>query len=190
MLHTSPVTSVIYHGYPSFTPQELVVQLPNSGLSTGSVELQLRRGSSTIASKSIQMDEYAPGIFTLDGTATGEAIVQDLNLDYIFDANPAHPGQVVTIFCEGLGPTNPFVPAGSVPTGLAFTASNPQIYVGNQLASLVISDLRGGNEAPSAAGIYNVSFVVPSVSGANISQPIYITIGGKTSNIATIPVAP
>lgn len=150
---------------------------------------ELRRGNVTLASTSIPMEDFAPGIFTLNGTPTGPAIVWDSTLNYILGTNPAHPGEAVTVFCEGLGPTNPFVATGSVPTGLAVTLTTPQIYVGSQLAVVIVSKLATGSATPSAAGVYEVTFVVPPLRSETVDQPIYISIGGKTSNTAILPVA-
>jgi len=188
IMQTSPVTSVIFHGYPSYVPQEIVAQLPNTGVPINAAQLQLLRGNMTVASTSIQIEDFAPGIFTLDGTPAGPAVVFNSSMRYILANKPAHAGEALTVFCEGLGPTSPFVPAGSVPNGLAFTTTTPQVYVGNQLAAVIVSKLASVAATPSAAGIYEVKFVVPPVSSGNL--PIYLSIGGKTSNTATLPVAP
>ena len=187
---TSPVTSVILHGYPSLVPQQIVAQLPNLNVPAGSVQLELRHGKETIASAAVQVEEFAPGIFTLNNQPGGPAIIQDSSMNYILPSNPAQPGQAVTVFCEGLGPTNPFVPAGTVPTGLAATITTPQVYVGGQLAVVIVSRLATGTAKPSAAGVYEVTFVVPQVAAGTTELPIYLTIGGKTSNTAVLPVAP
>jgi len=183
---TSPVTSVILHGYPSYVPRQIVVQLPNLMATTDSASLELLRGAQTVASTSVQIQEFAPGIFTMDGTPNGPAVAWSSPMNYIVQGNPARPGQVVTLFCEGLGPTFPFVPAGSVPSGMAISTTFPQIYVGNQLAPVILSRLSSSSGTPSAAGVYEVSFVVPALSSGN--QPIYLTIGGQTSNAATLAV--
>src|SRR5581483_1233780 len=190
---TSPVTSVIFHGHPSFSPQQIVAQLPNSGVPVDTPVLQLRRGNQILASRQIQVGDFAPGIFTLNGVTTGPAIVWDSTKNYILQDHPAHIGEAVTVFCEGLGPTDPFVPSGSVPKGLAVTTSNPQVFVGGQLASVIVSKLSTGSVVPSLAGVYEVTFVVPSVPTAPhvvSSQTISMTIGGKTSNTATLPAIP
>ena len=191
VMQSSPVTSVILHGYPSYVPHEIVAQLPNSGVPLESVQLQLHRSGSTIASTAIQIHDFSPGIFTLDTTSTGPAIVTDSEMNYILETNPAHSGEAVTLLCEGLGPTNPFVPSGTVPKGLAVTTSTPQeSFVGNQSAPVIFFRLASGSATPSPAGVYEVTFVVPPVTGSKASVPIYLSIGGKNSNIAQLPVAP
>jgi uncharacterized protein (TIGR03437 family) len=190
VMQSSPVTSVILHGYPSFMRHEIVAQLPNLGVPLESVQLQLRRGGSTIASTAIQIQDFSPGIFTLDTTPGGPAIVTDSVMNYILATNPAHSGEAVTLYCEGLGPTNPFVPTGSVPKGLAVTTTTPQIFVGSQSAPVILSRLVSGSATPSPAGVYEVTFVVPPVPGGKANLPIYLSIGGKNSNTALLPVAP
>jgi uncharacterized protein (TIGR03437 family) len=190
VMQSSPVTSVILHGYPSFVPHEIVAQLPNLEVPVESVQLQLRRGGSIIASTAIQIHDFSPGIFTLDSTPGGPAIVTDSVMNYILETNPAHSGEAVTLFCEGLGPTNPFVPTGSVPKGLAVTTTTPQVFVANQSAPVILSRLASGGSTPSPVGVYEVTFVVPPVTGGKSNLPIYVSIGGKSSNTALLPVAP
>jgi uncharacterized protein (TIGR03437 family) len=106
-LQTSPVTSVILHGYPSYVPQEIVAQIPNCWIPTATAQLELRRGNVTLASTTIPVGDFSPGIFTLDGTPTGPAVVWDSTQNYILGTNPAHPGEAVTIFLRGFGQTMP-----------------------------------------------------------------------------------
>jgi uncharacterized protein (TIGR03437 family) len=190
VMQTTPVTSVIFHGYPSYVSQQIVAQLPNYGVSVNPAQLQLLRGNQTVASTSIQLSEFAPGIFTLNASPAGPAVVMDPRMNYILPANPARPGEAVTVFCEGLGPTNPFVPTGTVPQGLAVTVTTPQVFVGGQLAPVISSRLSRVDAIPSAAGVYEVTFVVPSVTTGTLNQPLYLQIGGKTSNTALLPVVP
>ena len=48
-----------------------------------------------------------PGVFTLNATGRGAAVVQDGNFETVNAANPVAPGDVIQIFCTGLGPVEP-----------------------------------------------------------------------------------
>ena len=93
----------------------------------------------------------------------------------------AVPGEILTVFAIGLGPTNPTVGTGATPSGLpAATAVKPQLIVGQQQAEVVESAL-----VPGLTGIYRIVFKVPSANGLHI---VKLTIGGQTSNILQLPL--
>jgi hypothetical protein len=43
---------------------------------------------------------------------------------------------------------------------------------------------------PPAAGMYEITFIVPPVNTNKASQPIYVQTGGFQSNVATLTVVP
>jgi uncharacterized protein (TIGR03437 family) len=188
---TTLVTSVAYHGYPGFTPREFVIQLPNTGLPTGSAQVEIMRGATVLASTGIQVDNFAPGLFTLDGQPNGPVLARN-GIDYVAGNNVVHVGDTITIYCEGLGPTFPFVPSGLVPNFPTVTLSTPQVVVGNMSASVSIAKLveTPPSLVPPAAGLYEVTFVIPPVNTNKGSQPIYVQTGGFKSNVATLTVVP
>jgi uncharacterized protein (TIGR03437 family) len=188
---TTLVTSVAYHGYPGFTPREFVIQLPNIGLPTGKTDVQIMRGAAVLASTGIQADIFAPGLFTMDGQPNGPVLARN-GIDYVAGSNVVHVGDAITIYCEGLGPTTPFVPIGVVPTFPAVVLSPPQVVVGNMVASVSIAKLVEGPPFPnpSPAGMYEVTFVIPPVNTNKGSQPIYVQTGGFKSNVASLTVVP
>ena len=183
----TPVTSVVLRGYPSFRPQEFIVQLPGD-LDTGGTDLTVQTASAS-ASKDINIDSVSPGIFTLDQQPKGPAIAQNDN-GYILGDNAAQVGSTITIYATGLGATTPFVPAGQVPSGPADTVETPEVRIGDQQAVVVSSRLSPFTGFPSAAGIYEVTVVVPPVDTSQQSQKIHLRIGGRRSNVATLPVIP
>jgi len=188
---TTQVTSVAYHGYPGFTPREFVIQLPNSGLPTGKTDVQIMRGASVLASAGIQVDSFAPGLFTMDGQPNGPVLARN-GIDYVAGNNVVHVGDTVTIYCEGLGPTTPFVSTGDVPNVPAVVVSMPQVVVGNMVAAVSTAKLVEVPPFPYPwpAGMYQVTFVIPPVNTNRGSQPIYVQTGGFKSNVATLTVVP
>jgi minor extracellular serine protease Vpr len=120
----------------------------------------------------------APGIFT---TGSGAAIVTDAITGAMITAsNPATAGQILTIYCAGLGATNPFVydgDPGIVPP--AVTTANPTVSIGGKAATVNFSGL-----TPLFAGLYQINATVAAGTPTG-SQPISISIGGATSNAPT-----
>ena len=187
---TTQVTSIAYHGYPGFTPREVVIQLPNASLVPGGAQVQIMRGASVLASTGIQVDGFAPGLFTMNGQPDGPALARNA-VNYVSGSNAVHVGDTVTIYCEGLGPTTPFVNAGNVPGFQAVTTYTPEVVVGNMAASVTLSKLVPlPSMLPSAAGVYEVTFVVPPVNTNKPNQPIYVQTQGFKSNVASLAVVP
>lgn len=184
---TTQVTSIAYHGYPGFTPREIVIQVPIE-LPTGNTQVQIMRENSVVASSGIQLDAFAPGIFTLDHQPGGPVLVRD-GINF---APAVHVGDTVTIYCEGLGPTTPFVPTFGIPAFPAITINTPTVMVGNMPAAVSVSKLMQVPPFlfPPQFGIYEVTFVVPPVNTNKASQPIYVQTGGFKSNVANLTVLP
>jgi uncharacterized protein (TIGR03437 family) len=197
---TTPVTSVLVRGLPSYvypnqtTPAtsapasnapsylQLTVQIP-VGINLGNANIQLKRGTKVLAHAPIDLTAFAPGIFTLNESGSGLALAEHSDGSLVTAACPAPPGEEVTIYAEGLGPTTPLVAAGDLPTRPASTNTVPVLTVGANEAQIVFSGL-----SPTLVGLYQINFVVPA-SGSG-QKPLQIKIGQKTSNKVQLPVGP
>jgi uncharacterized protein (TIGR03437 family) len=131
----------------------------------------------------IPLQSAAPGFF-----ANGNiAAARDINANAITASNPAVRGQIISLYCNGLGPvTVPQVsgaPAGSG-ASLSLTATTPVVTIGGQPATVSFSGL-----APGIVGEYQVNATVPTSIGAG-NQPITIAIGGQTSPTQTATTPP
>ncbi len=122
-----------------------------------------------------------PGIFTNDGSGSGQGAI--LNLDYSRngDKNPAQRGLYVSIYATGEGVTTPPGMDGRVSS----TAGTPTPKVAATSCSATIggqpTTVNYCGEAPgSVAGLVQVNALVPD-SVAPGTVPVTITIGGVTS---------
>ena len=145
---------------------------------TGSVSVQVRRGSKTSATQPVQVADVSPGIFTVNQQGTGAgAILHADNFQAVSTSAPARPGEFLLIFCTGLGPVDPPVPSGDIAPAepLARTITTPLVNVGGLPATVSFSGL-----APGFVGLYQVNLQVPQgiPSGA---QEIEIIINGVPS---------
>jgi uncharacterized protein (TIGR03437 family) len=133
-----------------------------------------------------QAPAYAPVILTQqDSSGNTVGLVMHSFLFPVTTQNPAQPGEVLTLFATGLGPTSPAVPAGT-PTPSSppvITTTTPTVTAGGQRVPVVVSEL-----APGAIGLYQVTFALPGgcLSG---NQPLLLTIGGMASKAVTLPIA-
>ena len=82
---------------------------------TGSVTVQVKRGSETTEAQPVGIAAVSPGVFTLNQQGTGAgAILHAETFQPVNDSSPAQPGEFLAIFCTGLGPVQPEVASGDV----------------------------------------------------------------------------
>jgi uncharacterized protein (TIGR03437 family) len=82
----------------------------------------------------------------------------------------AKPGDTVTLYGTGLGPTNPAVPAGQLFSGVALMTNSVNLSI-NKVS--VIPTLAGLAEA----GVYQINLTVPAGLGKG-DVPLVATVGG------------
>jgi uncharacterized protein (TIGR03437 family) len=138
----------------------------------------------------ITLVPYAPALFTTSSQGTGQATaLVGGSLAAPTGASPgsrpAQPGETVSVFCTGLGNvTNAPIPgAPALSDPLSHTIGTPIVTLGGQRVSVTFSGL-----APGFAGSYQVNIQIPSGAPSGSAVPMVLTIGGVTSNTATIAV--
>ena len=100
-----------------------------------------------------------PAIFLLPDVRPNQAAVIHANTGAPADpAHPAQAGEALAIYASGLGPTQPFVPAGTAAPAdpPAITLARPEAAIGGKPAQVLFSGL-----APGLVGVYQVNVVVP-----------------------------
>lgn len=128
------------------SPNQINLQVPTS-LSQGAANLVLNVNGQTLT-LGVRVIALRPGIF---------AVAHASDFSLVTAQNPAHAGEYLAVFCTGLGPTNPSVPAGQ---------PNPLAPVSLQSAPIVevepdsVSPSYAGL-APGTIGLYQVNVQVP-----------------------------
>jgi uncharacterized protein (TIGR03437 family) len=163
----------------SVSPESVEIQIP-ADLATGrehSIVL-IANGAYTIPD-TISLAPAQPGIPT---DANGVAVALGAGSSPISAAAPAHPGDAITIFMEGMGaPISP-VDSGTTPTGLDAVQIQPNVTIGGKTAQITYAGL-----APGLIGLYRIDLQIPpDVSPGDLS--IVVTQNGVTSNPAILPV--
>lgn len=161
-------------------PTQLVIQIPVDA-PMGSSTMQV--GNSVAFS--ITLSQYAPGLISRGGTGAG--LVQAVHFDSgdpVDMFNPASPGEPLSLYAVGLGPTSPAISTGSPAplTPPVPTAVVPSLTVGG-----ISVPIQFAGAAPAQTGIYQVQFTLPANVPAG-KQPIVLTVGGIDSQMLTLPV--
>ncbi len=163
------------------SPSQINVQVPweLQGQSAAQVKVTIDFSPGNVVS--VPLANYAPAFFEI---AAGKAAAVDGNDQIITSANPARGGSTVYLFLNGLGPvTNQ--PASGQPaldSPLSETTTIPVVTIGGRQATNVHAFL-----TPTLPGLYQITATVPSGLTAG-TQPISVTIGGRTSPTSGLPV--
>lgn len=131
----------------------------------------------------------APGAFTVSGLGSGQAIVVVVNPDgteyLVSQAQPAHPGSVIVLYCTGLGGVQTSIPTGvAAPlTPLAPATDTVSLTIGSASAQVLFAGL-----VPTLSGLYQVNAIIPAgTTGDNV--PLVLTAAGLAGpSSATIPI--
>ena len=99
-------------------------------------------------------------------------------------ASPASPGEVVVLYCTGLGAVTPAGITGALASNTILSNTNllPTVTVGTTTESVAFSGL-----APALVGLYQINFTVPSGTPSG-SASVVVTSNGVASNTAKLPV--
>jgi uncharacterized protein (TIGR03437 family) len=175
---TAPVLAVSSGQATIQVPWEL------SGQSQATLSMTLRGQTSN--GVVVNLSSFAPGIFTVNGSGTGQAAIYD-SLNHLVDtSNPAIPGvTTLQIYATGLGEV-----AGQPVTGSAapanppsLTTTTPTVTIGTANAPVLFSGL-----VPGLVGVDQLNVLVPPSVSAGASISVTISWHGITSNTPTIAV--
>jgi uncharacterized protein (TIGR03437 family) len=144
-------------------------------------------GSQTSVAQTVNLAPFAPGIFSMNGQGTGPGAILDSQYRLVGSSNPASVGDVVQIYCTGLGAvTNQ--PASGFPAPFsprAETTTTPVVAIGGTSAQVLYSGL-----TPGSVGLYQINAQVPSGIATGPAVPIVVSIGGVASNTVTVAIQP
>lgn len=161
--------SVTINGMPAaiyyVSPGQLNVQAP-SDASTGPVEVVVTNSDGKSDPVMAPIQTFLPGFFLFDR--------------YFVTAASAKPGETISLFGTGFGPTSPSVNAGEVYQGAAPLTNAVEIRIGSTYASVQFAGL-------SSAGLYQFNLTVPNVADGD--HDVRATIAGvRTQPLAKLRV--
>ncbi len=141
----------------------------------------------TSIGQTVTVAAYQPSIFTMTESGSGQGAVTNAITGVL--AQPGTPvgvGDVISIYCAGLGPVSPSVAAGiAAPSGpqLSWTVLPTVVTIGGVDAQVTFSGL-----APTLAGVYQVNAIVPAGLSPGDAVPVTLTIEGMPSPPVTISI--
>lgn len=173
------------------SPGQINFQVPF--ITTGGQTLTITQGVQSV-SIPVQLVQYAPALFTTNAQGTGQASATIANsatvvapVGSLADARPAKIGEYISIYCTGLGDVSnrPALGSPSPSSPIASTLTKPTVTFGSVPGNVIFSGL-----APGFVGLYQVNVQVPDGAPTGPAVPVVLTIGGVTSNTATVAIDP
>ena len=162
-------------------PGQTNAQLPRECPSTGTASATITSGGQTV-SQSFALAAASPGIFTINGSGTGDGIILHGDNTLVSAAKPATAGEQVVIYATGLGATSPSFPTGTAANQANTTVLPVHVTVGGQTAAVVYSGL-----TQSLVGLYQINAIMPA--GVTGSQDVVITVGTNYTSRAGVTVS-
>lgn len=164
------------------SPKQINAQIPFE-TQVGPAQLQVTSSAGT-AGIAVPVASLAPAIFSLNMQGTGPgAILHGLTNQVVTDANPAAVGEIVSIYCTGLGAVNPPAQTGAAPPSPPPQTVVPvQVLIGGAAAAVTYAGV-----APGYAGLYQINAQVPTGTPAGTAS-LQIFQNGAASNTVTLTV--
>lgn len=165
------------------SPSQINAQLPYDLPPNTQQTMTIQRSETLSASVDFLIAKAQPAIFTTNaqGFGQGDVYVFRGSTSPLADAsNPAKAGDIVTIYCTGLGSLQADVSAGANVSGPTPTVDTPTVTIGGvpvDPAGILYSGLSPGNP-----GLYQINARVPNGVAAGNSVPVVITMNGQSSS--------
>ncbi len=166
------LNAVVSSGININTSQQILVQRDN----TYSIPISVNVAAS----------EPAVFFYRLPGDPPSQGAIVNAVTYAVADQNaPVTAGDVLAIFCTGLGAVSPQVADGAAAPSLplANTVATAQVTVGGKPANAFFAGL-----SPGFVGLYQIDAFVPSGLAPGSQVPVVVSIAGQTSPAVAIAV--
>jgi uncharacterized protein (TIGR03437 family) len=164
------VNAVIPYDVPPNTTQQLIIS----------------NGPALSVPEAVVIAPAQPAVFAHDGDGVVFDVKPGTTAQIPVDTDhPMSAGDAIVIYCAGLGPVTPNVPAGTAaPSSPPATTTNPAtVTIGGKSAQVFFNGLVGG-----FAGLYQVNAYVPKGIAPGNAVPLVITVAGFESAAVTVAV--
>jgi len=131
-----------------------------------------------LASWLFRVDAASPGLFTADGSGTGQLLAVNQDGSINNGSHPAKAGSYVSLYGTGAGVIGGTPPDGVAAQGLLTTPQNPSVFINSNFVP--DSDVEFSGLAPGFVGLWQINVKVP----ANVPPGdviVYVTYDGINS---------
>lgn len=164
------------------SPQQVNAQIPFE-IQPGPAQVQLSSTTGTTTT-TLPVAPVAPAIFSLNEQGKGAGAIQHgLTYQVVSDSSPATAGEIISIYCTGLGLVNPPAQTGAAPPNPPSQTVIPvQVSIAGVMATVSYQGI-----APGFPGLYQVNAQIPAGTPSG-AQPLQIIQNGTASNTVTVAI--
>jgi uncharacterized protein (TIGR03437 family) len=165
------------------------------GLTPGaSYQAIVQRGDKLSVSEVTGVQGTQPGVFTTDSSGKGQGHVYKVTPgSQILAASdppgaPVGAGDILTIYCAGLGEIDPHLDAGSLTPSSLFKSVQPvTATIGGVDVDVQFVGFFAGL-SPGSVGLYQVNLKVPDGVPSGDATPLILTAGDRSSSRSSVTV--
>ncbi len=170
------------------SPGQINAVVPVEAAVNSIQELLVEQNGMYSLPETVVLSSSSPAAFTEASSLGAGAIIVVKSNGTTFVASssqPASAGDVLEVYCTGLGPVNPPVADGAAAslTTISYTVNPVTATIGGQSAQVLFAGL-----APGYAGVYQVDLAVPSGIATGASLPVVLTQLGFPSAPVTVAI--
>jgi uncharacterized protein (TIGR03437 family) len=173
--------SVTVGGKPAYvsyvSPTQVNILTP-AGISIGDVEVQTRNGALISDSVTVRSEVVSPALFQL---SERYAIATHIDGSLVDTKKPARPEEVIVLYGNGFGATDPAVVEGTIVTSPAAVILPAEVVIGGRTAEVVFQGL-------TATGLYQFNVKVPSRLAAGDASIVVRSAGVPSQDGIFLPV--
>lgn len=162
------------------SPGQINFQVPGATPTGMTPEFQVVRASTgrVLASWLFRVDEASPGLFTADGSGSGQLLALNQDGSVNNGSNPAKAGSYVSLFGTGAGVVGGMPPDGFAAQGTLAAPQNPSVFINSNFVEN--SDIQFSGLAPGFVGLWQINVKVPlNVPPGDVI--VYVTYDGINS---------
>lgn len=162
------------------SPGQINFQVPGATPVGGLEEIQVSSVSTgqVWASWLFQMDAESPGLFTVDGSGSGQVVALNQDGSANNGANPAKAGSIVTLYATGQGSIGGMPQDGQGAQGIVATPQTPQVFINSGFVPT--GDVQFSGLAPGFAGLWQINVKVPADAPPD-DVVVFVIYGGVNS---------
>ena len=184
-------TSVTVGGLPApiifVSPSPLVIVVPQA-VEGPTADVVVTANGLTGPAETVRVTTVRPVLFSQSQDGTGPGAIQNVADDSAVRTNtfqsPANPGQFITIFGTGFGPTQTPVADGFAASGVNRITNGAQVRIGSQSVNQSFVGL-----SPDSPHLYQANAKIPSDPSTGCSIEVQIVIDSVPSNVVTAAIS-
>jgi uncharacterized protein (TIGR03437 family) len=143
------------------SPGQINFQVPGATPVGVAQEIQVAEVSTSqvLASWLFQIDAESPGLFTVDGSGSGQIAAVNDDGSMNNGAHPAKAGSILTLYATGQGLVDSMPADGYPAQGIIETSGTPQVFINSDFVPA--SDVLYSGLAPGFEGLWQINVKIP-----------------------------